>query len=107
MLEDITAKKAENEAKKGLHQLNKEELKRIVSELYENKLRKLTLISGLVLVVLINADFFEIYSSLSRQYIACGKLVAQAELINIQASKMTTQLDAKGRKEIDKVSQEV
>lgn len=78
-----------------------------IAELYENKLRKLTLISGLVLVVLINADFFEIYSSLSRQSIARGKLVAQAELINIQATNMTAQLDVKGRKEIDKVSQEI
>lgn len=78
-----------------------------IGELYENKLRKFTLISGLVLVVLINADFFEIYSSLSKQSFAREKLVAQAELINTQASRMTTQLEGKTEKEIVKVKQEI
>ena len=78
-----------------------------ISELYENKLRKVTLISGVLLVVFINADFFEIYSSLSKQSLAREKLAAQAELINTQASKMTTQLEGKTEKEIVKVKQEL
>jgi hypothetical protein len=78
-----------------------------IGELYENKLRKLTLISGLVLVVLINADFFEVHSTLAKQSLVREKLVAQAELINTQASKMTTQLEGKTEKEIVKVKQEI
>ena len=78
-----------------------------MAEVYETKLRHYTLISGLVLAVFINADFFEIYGSMSKNSLARKKLVVQAELINAHVSKMAAELKDKEEKEPGKVTEEI
>ncbi len=67
-----------------------------ISERYESNLRKYTLIFGLIFALLINADFFQIYSSFSRNSLARGALVAQAEIITGQMEVLSSKIDIKG-----------
>lgn len=83
-----------------------------ISEVYESRLRYFTLILGLLLVVCINADFFDIYSSLSMNSLSREKLIAQAEIISAQVSKIDTKLENKGeevvvKKEIQEAKQDI
>jgi hypothetical protein len=73
-----------------------------ISEVYESKLRYFTLIIGLLLVVCINADFFDIYSSISKNYIEREKLIAQAEIISAKVSQIDTKLANKGEEVVVK-----
>ena len=78
-----------------------------MAEVYETKLRHYTLISGLALAVFINADFFEVYDSMSKNSSARNKLVVQAELISTHVSKMAAQLKEKEEKERGRVTEEI
>lgn len=71
-----------------------------ISERYESNLRWYTLIFGLIFAFFINADFFEMYSSLSRNSLARGRLVAQAEIISGQMQSLSSQIDLKGKEGI-------
>ena len=53
-----------------------------ISKLYESNMRKYTLYFGLGLAVIINADFFDIYKSISKNKIVKDSLVLKAELID-------------------------
>lgn len=80
-----------------------------MAEVYETKLRHYTLISGLALAVFINADFFEVYDSMSKNSSARNKLVVQAELISTRVSKMADhdQLKEKEEKEPSRITEEI
>jgi hypothetical protein len=78
-----------------------------MAEVYETKLRHYTLIWGLVLAVFINADFFEIYGSMSKNSLARNKLIGQVELINAHVSKVAAQLKEKEEKGPGKVTKEI
>lgn len=73
-----------------------------ISEIYESRARYFTLILGLLVVVSINADFFDIYSSISKSPVAREKLVAKAETINFQVSKIATKIISKEEEEFSK-----
>ena len=74
-----------------------------MTEVYETRLRGHTLIWGLVLAVFINADFFDIYSSLSKNSLVRGKLVAQVEVIDRQMELMSEQIEQKEGEEINRL----
>ncbi|MBW1717744.1 MAG: hypothetical protein JRJ77_18360 [Deltaproteobacteria bacterium] len=74
-----------------------------MTEVYESRLRRHTLIWGLVLAVLINADFLYMYSSLSKNALIRGKLVAQVEIIDRQMQLMSEQIKQKEVEEINRV----
>jgi hypothetical protein len=77
-----------------------------ISEVYESKLRYFTLIIGLLLVVCINADFFDIYSSISKSSIEREKLITQAEIISAKVLQIDTKLTSKGEEVVKKEIQE-
>jgi len=74
-----------------------------MTEVYETRLRRHTLIWGLVLAVLINADFLGMYASLSKNAMVRGKLVAQVEVIDRQMQLMSEQIEQKEGEEIKSV----
>jgi hypothetical protein len=74
-----------------------------MTELYETRIRHQTLIWGLVLAVLINADFLDMYSSLAKNSLVRGKLSAQAEVIDRQMQLMSEQIEQKEGEEIKRV----
>jgi hypothetical protein len=78
-----------------------------IADVYESKLRKITLASGLIFAVIINADFFELYQSLSRHSLAREKLVAQASIIQDQAAQVIDSIDSKGDEGFEDVKSEI
>ena len=83
-----------------------------ISEVYKAKLRYITMIFGLLLAVLINADFFVIYGSLSMDATSREKLIAEARIINVQVSAIDKKLASKGagvdvKKEIQEAKQDI
>ncbi len=74
-----------------------------ISEIYETKLRKHTLVWGIVLAVFINADFFEIYTSLSKNDLAREQLAAKAEVISSQMKSLSAQIELKEKQGGDKL----
>jgi hypothetical protein len=74
-----------------------------MTEVYETRIRHQTLIWGLVLAVLINADFLDLYGSLAKNSLIRGKLVAQAQLIDRQMQLMSEQIEQKEGEEITRV----
>jgi hypothetical protein len=74
-----------------------------MTEVYETRVRHQTLIWGLVLAVLINADFLDLYGSLAKNSLIRGKLVAQAEVIDRQMQLMSEQIEQKEGAEIKRV----
>ncbi len=76
-----------------------------ISERYESNLRKYTLIFGLIFALLINADFFQIYSSFSRSSLARGTLAAQAEMISGQMNLISSQIDRKVKEGITELEE--
>ncbi|UCG66900.1 MAG: hypothetical protein JSW12_07860 [Deltaproteobacteria bacterium] len=74
-----------------------------MSEVYETRIRHQTLIWGLVLAVLINGDFLDMYSSLAKNSLVRGKLAAQAEVIDRQMQLMSEQIEQKEGEEIKRV----
>ena len=71
-----------------------------MTEVYETRIRHQTLIWGLVLAVLINADFLDMYGSLAKNSLIRGKLVAQAQVIDRQMQLMSEQIEQKEGEEI-------
>jgi len=74
-----------------------------MTELYETRIRHQTLIWGLVLAVLINADFLDMYSSLAKNSLIRGKLAARAEVIDRQMQLMSEQIEQREGEEIKRV----
>jgi len=72
-------------------------------EVYETRIRHQTLIWGLVLAVVINADFLDLYGSLAKNSLIRGKLVAQAQVIDRQMQLMSEQIEQKEGEEIKRV----
>lgn len=71
-----------------------------ISEVYEGKMRKQVFIWGLVFAFLINADFFDIYGSLSKNPAARDRLVSRVEEVNRQIDLFSSQMDTDEKKEI-------
>ena len=84
-----------------------------ISEIYENRLRKHAIIWGLILAFAINADFFDMYHSLSTQALARERLIVQSEIIGNQAQEIYSQLkeesndDKAALKEIKKAGDDI
>jgi hypothetical protein len=78
-----------------------------IDDVYESKLRKITLASGLIFAIIINADFFELYQSLSRHSLAREKLVAQASIIQDQAAQVIDSIDSKGDEGFENIKLEI
>jgi hypothetical protein len=74
-----------------------------MNQVYETRIRHQTLIWGLVLAVLINADFLDLYGSLAKNSLIRGKLVAQAQVIDRQMQLMSEQIEQKEGEEITRV----
>lgn len=64
-----------------------------IDDAYESRMRIWNLFWGVILVLMLNADFFDIYNSLSRQSLARDKLVVQAEMINERAMNIADELE--------------
>ena len=71
-----------------------------MTEIYETRIRHQTLIWGLVLAILINADFLDLYGSLAKNSLIRGELVAQAQVIDRQMQFMSEQIEQKEGEEI-------
>lgn len=71
-----------------------------MTEVYETRIRHQTLIWGLVLAILINADFLDLYGSLAKNSLIRGELVAQAQVVDRQMQLMSEQLEQKEGQEI-------
>lgn len=63
-----------------------------ISERYEKSLRLYTLVFGFVLVLILNADFFVIYDSLSKNALDRTRLIGQAEVIGKHVTLISEQL---------------
>ena len=74
-----------------------------MTEVYETRIRHQTLIWGLVLAVLINADFLDLYGSLAKNSLIRGELMAQAQVIDRQMQFMSEQIEQKEGQEIKRV----
>jgi hypothetical protein len=74
-----------------------------MTEVYETRIRHQTLIWGLVLAILINADFLDLYGSLAKNSLIRGELVAQAQVIDRQMQLMSEQIEQKEGQEIKRV----
>jgi len=64
-----------------------------IDDAYESRMRIWNLFWGVILVLILNADFFDIYNSLSRRSFARDKLVVQAEMINERAMNIADELE--------------
>ncbi len=62
-----------------------------ITEIYKKKLRYFTLISGLILAFIINADFFEIYNSISQDIVVREKIIAKAEALDIHWAEINSE----------------
>ncbi len=71
-----------------------------ISEVYETKLRHHTLIWGLVLAVIINADLIDIYNSLSKNAVVRANLISQVEKIDKQMTSIDETVKQKEEKEV-------
>jgi hypothetical protein len=65
-----------------------------MSEVYVNNIRMFTLYSGLALAFIINANFFEIYNSLSKNSLVREHLVAQADVVKTQMTQFSSQMES-------------
>jgi hypothetical protein len=74
-----------------------------MTEVYETRIRHQTLIWGLVLAILINADFLDLYGSLAKNSLIRGELVAQAQVIDRQMQLMGEQIEQKEGQEIKRM----
>jgi hypothetical protein len=83
---------------------------RKIAERYEALMVKYTMIIGVIFAILINADFFEMYGSLSKNSVATGKLVAQTEMIKTRMEKFNSELmkkEGQGLTSSDELMKEV
>lgn len=64
-----------------------------ISEVYETKLRYRALIFGIGLAFIINADFFDIYNSLSKNSIISEQLAARADVINADMELLSKKIE--------------
>lgn len=78
-----------------------------MSEVYTNKLRTITLISGILLALFINADFFDIFNSVSKNAVVRERLVAQADMIRNHTSELSAGLKDKEGVEIKEIKKDV
>ncbi len=74
-----------------------------ISEIYETKLRYRALYFGLALAFIINADFFSIYNSLSKNSIIREELVARSDVINAQVELVSKQIELSEKKSISEI----
>ncbi len=77
-----------------------------ISEVYETKLRYRALYFGIALAFIINADFFYIYSTLSKNSIIREELVARSAVINAQVELVSKQIELSEKKSIAKLEPE-
>jgi hypothetical protein len=83
-----------------------------ISEVYKLKMRYFTMVFGVLLAVFINADFFEIYGSLSTNALSRGKIVVQSEMITTKVSNINAKLESRGdavelEKEIQEAKEDI
>ena len=72
-----------------------------ISTIYETKLRNQTLIWGMILALLFNADIFEMYRMISSNAQIGDRLAAQAEVIGSQMKLMSAQIEEAEKKETE------
>ncbi len=77
-----------------------------ISEVYETKIRYRALYFGLALAFVVNADFFYIYSSLSKNSIIREELVARSDVINAQVELVSKQIELSEKKSISEIKPE-
>lgn len=78
-----------------------------ISEVYETKLRYRTFYCGMILAFVINADFFDIYNSISKDSIVRDKIVAKATFIKDEMNSLSKKIEANDGKEIEKIAEEL
>jgi hypothetical protein len=78
-----------------------------ISEVYETKLRYRAFYFGLALAFTINADFFSLYTNLSKNSIIREEIVARSDVINSQIALLTNQIEMDDTKPISDFDQEI
>ncbi len=78
-----------------------------ISEMYVSNLRTFTLYSGLALALIINANFFEIFSTISNNSLVRDKLVAQADVVHSQFELVSQHIALKEKEEIKSIKKEM
>ncbi|MCP5007244.1 MAG: hypothetical protein GY941_25385 [Planctomycetes bacterium] len=78
-----------------------------ISEVYVSNLRTFTLYSGLALALIINANFFDIYSTISNNSLVRDKLVAQADVVHSQFELVSQHIALKEKEEIENIKKEM
>jgi hypothetical protein len=71
---------------------------RKIAERYESRLGYYSLIFGLIFALMINGDFFEMYSSLSKNSVITAELSARADSIGKRISSMHNEVKSKEEK---------
>lgn len=77
-----------------------------ISEVYETKIKYRALYFGIALAFVVNADFFYLYSSLSKNSIIREELVARSDVINAQVELVSKQIELSEKKSISEIKPE-
>ncbi len=77
-----------------------------ISEVFETKIRYRALYFGIALAFVVNADFFYIYSSLSKNSIIREELIARSDVINAQVELVSKQIELSEKKTISEIKPE-
>lgn len=78
-----------------------------ISEVYTNRLRTVTLCCGIVLALAINADFFDIFNSISKSAVVRKQLALQADLIRNDTSGIYMRLNKNMGEDIKEIKKDV